>query len=105
MVLQCMGSLGSGTAMVHCRGAFGQRAVDSYGTKPDRLVALGIGTRVPVHVQTMNQLTTPKLRVKVMALKCELQPTEIMLVTVWKHSLTAVCGISRNSLPPMPRHL
>ena len=54
-----------------------------------------------VHVQTMDQLTTPRLREKFMGLKRELQRTEFKLVLVWKHSLTAVCGSLRNSLPPM----
>ena len=38
---------------------------------------------IPVHVQTMDQLTTPQLREKFMALKRELQRTEFELVTVW----------------------
>ena len=37
---------------------------------------------IPVHVQTMDQLTTPQLREKLMALKRELQRTEFELVTV-----------------------
>ena len=38
---------------------------------------------MPMHVQTMDQLTTPQLQEKFMALKRELQRTEFELVTVW----------------------
>ena len=38
---------------------------------------------MPVHVQTMDQLTTPQLQEKFMGLKRELQRTEFELVTVW----------------------
>ena len=37
---------------------------------------------MPMHVQTMDQLTTPRLREKFMALKRELQRTQLELVTV-----------------------
>ena len=56
---------------------------------------------IVVHVQTLDELTTPQLREKFMALKRELQRTEFELVLVWKHCLTAVGGSLRNWLPPM----
>ena len=39
---------------------------------------------IPGHVQTMDQLTTPHLREKFMALKRELQRTVFELVWVWR---------------------
>ena len=49
---------------------------------------------MPLHVQTMDQLTTPQLREKFMALKRELQRTEFELVTVWSTQwpFGVVCG-------------